>query len=161
MDKVLIVDPDKCTGCKVCEFICSLTHENQINPMKSRIQVISWELRGVDIPIVCQQCEDAPCEAVCPVQAIHRDPETGALIIDEDTCIGCRMCVNACPFGAPTVKPDTRKVVKCDLCGGDPQCVYFCSAKALQYLPASKGVLQKKRRAASLYGDHLRSQAGS
>jgi len=161
MDKVLIVDPDRCTGCKVCEFICSLTHENQINPMKSRIQVISWETEGVDIPVICQQCEDAPCEAVCPAHAIHRDQETGALVIDGDVCIGCRMCVNACPFGAPTVKPDSRKVVKCDLCGGDPQCVYFCATKALQFLPASKDVWLKKRRVASLYGDQVKGLSGS
>lgn len=157
MDKVLIVDPDKCTGCKVCEFICSLQHENEINPMKSRIHVMSWEIQGVDIPIVCQQCEDAPCAAVCPAQAIQRDPETYAMVIDEKTCIGCRMCISVCPFGALTVKPDTRKVVKCDLCGGDPQCVQFCSAKALQYMPASKGVLLKQRRAASRYEEHVRS----
>jgi len=159
MDKVLIVDPEKCTGCKVCEFVCSLEHEDEINPMKSRIQVISWEDQGIDLPIVCQQCEDAPCEAVCPVKAISREQSTGALVIDEDLCIGCRMCVNACPFGAPTVRPDDRKVVKCDLCGGDPQCVQFCAAKAVQFMSASKGVLQKKRKAAARFEELIKTMA--
>ena len=160
MDKVLVIDPDSCTGCKVCEFVCSLSHEGEINPMKSRVQIISWEDEGVDIPVVCQQCEDPPWEKVCPVDAISRDQQTGAMVIDEKTCIGCRMCVNACPFGAMTVKPDTRKVVKCDLCSGDPLCVEFCAAHALQYLPASKGVLLKKRKVARRYGDLIKDIAG-
>jgi Fe-S-cluster-containing hydrogenase component 2 len=159
MEKVIVVDPDKCTGCKVCEMICSLHHENEINPTKARIQVISWEDEGIDIPMICQQCGDAPCEAVCPVNAISRAKDTGAMLIDDDTCIGCRMCINACPFGAPTVRPETRKVVKCDLCSGDPQCVEFCSPKAIQYMPAAKGVLLKKRAAAKKYGELIKLMA--
>jgi Fe-S-cluster-containing hydrogenase component 2 len=161
MEKVLVVDPDKCTGCKVCEMICSLHHENEINPTKSRIHIISWEDEGIDVPMICQQCGDAPCEAVCPVNAISRTEDTGAMLIDEDTCIGCRMCINACPFGAPTVRPETRKVVKCDVCSGEPQCVEFCAPKAIQYMPAAKGVLLKKRTAAKKYGELIKLMAAS
>ena len=156
MEKVIVVDPDKCTGCKVCEMICSLHHENEINPTKARIQVICWEDEGIDITMICQQCGDAPCEAVCPVNAISRAEDTGAMLIDDDTCIGCRMCINACPFGAPTVRPETRKVVKCDLCYGDTQCVEFCSTKAIKYMQAAKGVLLKKRAAAKKYGELIK-----
>jgi Fe-S-cluster-containing dehydrogenase component len=159
MEKVLVVDPDRCTGCKVCEMVCSLYNENEINPIKARIHIISWEDEGIDIPMVCQQCENPPCEAVCPVNAIYRSRDTGALIIDEESCIGCRMCINACPFAAPTVRPDTRKVIKCDLCAGEPQCVEFCASEAIQYIPAAKGVLLKQRSAARLYGDLMKSKA--
>lgn len=159
MERVIVVDPDKCTGCKVCEMVCSLQHESEINPVKSRIHVMSWEDEGVDIPMICQQCESPPCEAVCPVNAIARDQETGALLIDEKACIGCRMCINACPFAAPTVQPDTRKVVKCDLCAGEPQCVAFCAPQALQYIPASKGVLLKKRSVARRFGEAMKAMA--
>lgn len=159
MEKVLVVDPDKCTGCKVCEMICSLHHENEINPMKSRIHVISWENEGIDVPMICQQCENPPCDAVCPVNAISRNIETGAMVIDEDTCIGCRMCINACPFSALTVRPETRKVTKCDLCSGEPQCVEFCASKAVQYIPAAKGVLLKKRRAAQKLSELMKATA--
>lgn len=159
MDKVIIVDPDKCTGCKVCEMVCSLQHEDEINPIKARIHVITWELEGIDVPMTCQQCENAPCEAVCPTHAISRDLQTGAMVIDEQTCIGCRMCINACPFGAPTVSPETNKVVKCDLCSGDPRCVEFCAPQALQYRPASKAVLLKKRAVAKKFGELLRGGA--
>jgi Fe-S-cluster-containing dehydrogenase component len=153
MQKVLIVDHDKCTGCKVCEIICSLYKEDEVNPMKSRVHVVSWETEGTDIPMICHQCEKAPCAEICPVQAIARDPDTGALIIDEKSCIGCRMCIHACPFGAPSVRPDTGKVIKCDLCHGDPKCVQFCVTGALQFQPASKAVLLKKRAAAKKFGD--------
>lgn len=153
MQKVLIVDHDKCTGCRVCEIICSLYHEDEVNPVKSRIHVISWEDEGIDIPMICQQCEKAPCAGICPVHAINVDPETGAMLIDEKVCIGCRACVSACPFGAPAVRPDTRKVIKCDLCNGEPKCVEFCVTGALQFKPVSKAVLLKKRAAAKKFGD--------
>ena len=81
------------------------------------------------------------------------------MLIDDDTCIGCRMCINACPFGAPTVLAETRKVVKCDLCSGDPQCVEFCSPKAIEFMPAAKGVLLKKRAAAKMYGELIKRMA--
>lgn len=157
MNKVIVVDPDRCTGCKVCEMICSLHHEDEINPLKSRISVISWEDRGIDIPIICQQCEDPPCEAVCPTRAITRSSETGAVIIKEELCIGCRMCLSACPFGAPSVRPDTSEVVKCDLCSGEPQCVEFCERKAIQYLPVSSSAVLKKRAAAKKYEEVVRA----
>jgi len=156
MDKVIVVDPDRCTGCKVCELICSLHHEDEINPMKSRINIMSWEVEGIDIPMICQQCEDAPCQTVCPTRAIYLNEETGALLIDDAKCIGCRMCLSACPFGAPSVLPDTKKVVKCDLCSGEPQCVEFCEPRALQYMSAAKGKIQKQRKASQKLGEIVR-----
>jgi len=148
---IIYVDPARCTGCKVCEMVCSLFREDEINPTKSRIYVASWEQAGVDIPIVCQQCEDPPCKEVCPTHAISRNRETGAMVINESACIGCRICISACPFGAPIVRADTGEVVKCDLCKGEPKCVEFCEPKALQYMPASKAAILKKRTAAEKY----------
>jgi len=159
MEKILFIDPEKCTGCKVCELVCSLYHENEINPMKSRIHVMSWEEEGIDVPMVCQQCETPMCEVVCPAKATYRDPLTGAMLINEEVCIGCRMCIIACPFGGPSINPDTRKTVKCDLCEGEPKCVKFCVTKALQYMPVSKAVLLKKRAAAEKLGELVRTLA--
>ena len=106
MEKVLVVDPDKCTGCKVCEMICSLHHENEINPTKSRIHIISWEDEGIDVPMICQQCGDAPCEAVCPVNAISRTADTGAMLIDEDVY----QCVPFWGADGSTGNPQSRKM---------------------------------------------------
>jgi Fe-S-cluster-containing hydrogenase component 2 len=110
---------------------------------------VKSEGEGLSVPVVCQQCEDPPCAAICPVQAIVRDPETDAVIVDGDLCVGCQMCVVACPFGAVVLDRDRRKAIKCDLCGGaEPWCVRFCEPGALAYKPPVTISLHKKRVAA-------------
>ena len=73
MDKVLVVDFEKCTGCRECELACSIMHEGVSNPDRSRIKIIKWEWEGRYVPMTCQQCESAPCMEICPVKAISRD----------------------------------------------------------------------------------------
>ena len=87
------------------------------------------------------------CETVCPMRAIHKDENTGALLIDYDLCVGCKLCVTFCPFGGAGMDIE-GKVIKCDLCKGDPQCVKNCEPEALQYLEASAINLRKRRVAA-------------
>jgi Fe-S-cluster-containing hydrogenase component 2 len=103
--------------------------------------------------MVCQQCEDAPCRAVCPVKAISRDEGLGRLVVDYHVCIGCRACVAVCPFGAMTFDAAGKKVTKCDLCDGQPTCVSFCDVKALDYLDAHRAGVSKKRDAAKRFAD--------
>jgi carbon-monoxide dehydrogenase iron sulfur subunit len=98
--KILKVDFEKCTGCRLCELVCAVKHHNVSNPARSRIRIIKWESEGIYVPMVCQQCEDAPCVAACPAKALSRNPETGRVELDYDKCIGCRTCVSVCPFGA-------------------------------------------------------------
>jgi len=148
MAKVLMISYEKCTGCRLCELICSVVHEGVSNPSRSRIKVMKWESEGLYVPISCQQCEDAPCMNVCPVKAISRDENLDYIKIDYDICIGCRACVSACPFGAMSFDVIGRKVVKCDLCDGDPQCVRFCEIKALEYVDADRVSVVKKKDAA-------------
>ncbi|MBW2368846.1 MAG: 4Fe-4S dicluster domain-containing protein [Deltaproteobacteria bacterium] len=145
MEKFLTVYSDKCTGCRLCEQVCSVMHEGVSNPTKSSIQIVKWEDEGRYIPMICKQCEDAPCQNVCPVRAISRDADFGFLKVDQEVCIGCRSCVNVCPFGAMNYNSDARKVFKCDLCGGQPQCVRFCEEKAVDYITAGTVSAQKKR----------------
>ena len=67
--KVILVDPDKCTGCKQCEKVCSLRHGGECNPVLSRIKVLRNEVMGqyfVSVPVLCQQCEMPMCKEVCP-----------------------------------------------------------------------------------------------
>ena len=148
MDKVLLIDHEKCTGCRLCELVCSVTHDGVSNPARSRIKVMKWEAEGLYIPMSCQQCEDAPCMNVCPVKAIHRDEDYGFVQVDYDVCIGCRSCVMICPFGAMNYNPMEKKVFKCDLCGGKPQCVRFCDMKAVDFVPADRISVLKKRSSA-------------
>jgi carbon-monoxide dehydrogenase iron sulfur subunit len=85
---------------------------------------------------------------VCPVKAISRDEELGRVFVDYDVCIGCRSCVGVCPFGAMSFNTIDRKVFKCDLCDGDPQCVRFCEVKAVDFVDADEVSILKKRGAA-------------
>ncbi len=146
--KVLMIDYEKCTGCRLCELVCAVKHDGVSNPMRSRIRIMKWESEGVYIPMSCQQCEDAPCMKGCPVNAISLNTALGRVEIDYDTCIGCRTCVAVCPFGAMSFNTLDRKVFKCDLCDGDPQCVRFCEVNAVSYVDAGDISLKKKKTAA-------------
>ncbi|MGD2184577.1 MAG: 4Fe-4S dicluster domain-containing protein [Desulfobacterales bacterium] len=149
--KIMMVDPDKCTGCRNCELVCSAKHYGVSNPSLARIQIVKWENTGVYIPMSCQQCEDAPCMTVCPKDAIYHDEKLDSVSINHDLCIGCRMCVSACPFGAMRWNSKRSRVFKCNLCQGDPQCVRFCYTKAVDYVETSKLSTDRMRRAAETY----------
>ena len=138
MAKTLYIDYQKCTGCRLCELVCAVFHDGISNPARSRIRVLKWEAEGIYIPMTCQQCQDAPCLNVCPVKAISQDAALGRVSVDHDTCIGCRSCVSVCPFGAMNYNTTDRRVLKCDVCDGDPQCVRFCETNAIRYIDASE-----------------------
>jgi Fe-S-cluster-containing hydrogenase component 2 len=147
--KVLTIDYEKCTGCRLCELVCAVKHDGISNPVRSRIKVMKWEAEGLYIPMSCQQCQDAPCLIGCPVKAISKNEARGGRVeVDYDVCIGCRTCVAVCPFGAMSFNPIDRKVIKCDLCDGDPQCVRFCEVKAVDFVDAGDVSTLKKREAA-------------
>ncbi len=137
LTKVLVSDPKKCTGCKLCELACSLRHEGECNPDLSRIRIIDWNNQGIYLPVSCQQCEDGSCMAVCPKDAIYRDDKLDRVMVDYDRCISCKMCISACPFGAIRFDENRGKIIRCDLCDGDPQCVRFCDTKALAFVDTS------------------------
>jgi Fe-S-cluster-containing hydrogenase component 2 len=101
---------------------------------RSRVAV-SDQGSEVFIPVLCLQCETAACIKACPVQALARNFETGAVVVDEDRCVRCFQCVSACPFGNMYADRALNRVYKCDLCDGSPKCAMFCPTKALEYLP--------------------------
>jgi carbon-monoxide dehydrogenase iron sulfur subunit len=151
MEKVLMIDYEKCTGCRLCELVCSVMHDGISNPARSRIKVMKWESEGIYVPVSCQQCEDAPCMNVCPTKAISHDEDTGALLVNYNKCIGCRSCMAVCPFGAMNYNVIDKKVFKCDLCGGDPQCAKFCEVHAVSFVDADRVSTFKKRDAAERF----------
>ena len=137
MPKVIHIDPDLCTGCRVCEIACSLEHTGECNPNRARIKVMKNDEEGIDLPVVCMHCANPPCVEVCPTGAITRDNASGAVLIREEDCLGCKLCIRACPLGTVTVDSGSAegKVMKCDLCGGNPKCVMFCETKAIDFVP--------------------------
>ena len=133
-NKKIQVNADLCTGCRMCEQVCSLKYtEGEINPKKSCIRVKMNPIIAYDEPTVCSQCEGQFCMEACPVEAIEMNEATGVLEVNLDQCTGCRLCVSACPENAMFMDEEARKAQKCNLCGGDPKCVKICSLKAISF----------------------------
>jgi len=131
MNKIIAVNPDKCTNCKLCEMACALKKTGAFDPLKSRIKVNVFAQEFRHIPVTCFQCADAPCVKVCPAGALLQGE--GVVRFVPEACIGCKMCMLACPFGVISFDEEQGLIYKCDQCGGDPECVKFCAYGALEY----------------------------
>ena len=149
----ILIDPEKCSGCRLCEMACAMIHTGRCSPKHSRIRILSFDGGNSHVPLLCQSCEQAPCIKCCPMNARGRTAE-GAVVTDADRCIGCRACLYICPFATPVVNPDTGKTMTCDLCaddGGGPWCVKACrDCGALKVFEAREGVARKCREGAEI-----------
>lgn len=136
MQKTLIITPGRCIGCRTCELACSFKHAPEKGGLgKSRIGIRSIGQESY-MPLTCMQCANPACMTVCPVHALWRNEETGAIEVKRDRCIGCALCTIVCPFGHIVmggINEELNKSVKCDLCGGEPACAAFCPSRALEY----------------------------
>lgn len=134
MLKKLTVIPELCSGCKICELVCSIRHFNVINPKKAAIRVmVTYPHPVVRMPIVCSQCKVPACAQVCPVNALSRID--GIVQLDKKICVSCNKCVEACPFGAIYAHEDCEQPIKCDMCGGEPECLKKCPKGAIRLIP--------------------------
>jgi anaerobic carbon-monoxide dehydrogenase iron sulfur subunit len=145
VEGIIAVNPERCTNCKVCEFVCSVRHDGKASVLNSRIRIQAWKDVGAYFPVVCQNCEKPACIEICPTKARIRVEKTGAVITNTDICVGCKSCIYACPFAAPSINPDSGKTMTCDLCDGDPLCVRFCVYRAISYVPVYKVAENRKR----------------
>src|SRR4030042_4710803 len=122
----LLVDTKKCQGCLSCMLACSLVHEGTENLSYARIQILqnSFAKFPDDLSMAqCRQCVEPACVEACPEKALFVDPKNGNIrIVDAKKCIGCKSCVQACPYepGRALWNPDNKKALKCDLCSDAP-----------------------------------------
>ena len=139
--KYLYIYPELCTGCRECSLACSLTKFGECNPKKAAVSVVRDEFERLESPIICMQCEDAPCLKFCPQNAYYKEKEI--IKWNKDKCIKCRFCATICPYAAITVLE--KEVIKCDLCDGDPKCVKVCSTNALRYEEETTELATKRK----------------
>ena len=139
----IIVEAERCTGCYSCTVACQ--QENHLPADMQWIRVVTSGPRKAGdklvmdvIPTFCTNCSNAPCKEVCPTDAIKQRAD-GIVLIDEELCSGCKLCIEACPFSA--IQYDQRKniVTMCTLCvhrideGLEPSCVKHCIGGALKF----------------------------
>ena len=143
--KFVSADPDKCVGCQVCEYACSMSRDKVFNPLKSGIRVVRIN-QVINMAVTCRLCEDPACVAACPRDALTQSEETGLISVVKDKCNGCGWCIEACDYGAIMLHPDKKIVYVCDLCKekGEPQCIKWCPEEALE-LVTSDTLAQKAR----------------
>jgi len=144
INKLLMISPEKCISCGICELACSLAHEGEFRPSRSRINIYRFE-QGITVPLTCFQCDSAACVSACKTGALIKNTETGIVEINSQKCIGCRMCEMACPFGNISYNAVTKEPMKCDLCGGDPECAKYCPTSAIEYLPADTSTIKRRK----------------
>jgi Fe-S-cluster-containing hydrogenase component 2 len=135
----LQIHPDKCTGCKQCELACSYVQVGAFQPSKSVIRVHVFDEQASFAPYTCLQCDEAWCMQACPVNAIDIDENTSAKVVIDDVCVGCKLCVIACPFGTMFFDKQAGTAVKCDMCAGDPACAHACPTAAIEVKEVEPG----------------------
>lgn len=152
--KTVFVNPERCIGCRQCEFACAVEHSESRDAVRaltedplprSRIHVEPGPWLETSFPNKCRHCNPAPCQQVCPTAAIARDPEQDLVLIEPRKCIACAMCAMVCPFDVVTFHaqadgmPARVVATKCDGCvdrvgrGQEPACAEVCKVDALVF----------------------------
>ncbi len=149
-------DRQRCIGCHACEVHCKSKNNLPVGPRFCRISQEGPELIG-GIPKIdfifstCFHCQDPPCMAVCPSGAMQKRAGDGIVFVEQELCIGCQACIDACPYQAPQWDEAKGKASKCDYCmervdrGLLPACVSKCTAHALHWLTGEEAVLARKK----------------
>lgn len=135
----MVIDVRKCIGCHACSAACRI--ENNVSEKGNRSWVIEEEIgtypdvHTLKTPQLCNHCDETPCVSACPVEATGKT-EDGIVFVDREKCIGCYVCVSACPYGARIKEEKSKKVDKCDFCASRvqngllPACITTCTTQA-------------------------------
>ncbi len=121
-----LCDVERCIDCNGCVVACKEGHHIPVGVNRRRvISINEGEMGEKSISVACMHCSDAPCIAVCPVDAIYQRDD-GIVLVSKTTCIGCGYCFMACPFGAPQfpsgkVFGARGAMDKCTFCAGGPE----------------------------------------
>lgn len=131
---------DSCIGCHACTVACKSEHDVPLGVNRTWLKYVetgTFPNTGRSFTVMrCNQCDDAPCIAICPTSALHRAPN-GVVDFDDSRCIGCKACMNACPYDAIYINPETKTAHKCNFCnhrvdvGLEPACVVVCPTHAI------------------------------
>ncbi|BBB92050.1 MAG TPA: 4Fe-4S dicluster domain-containing protein [Methylomusa anaerophila] len=157
MQKEILIRPERCMGCHSCEIACTVAHSPTktlvgalLTDKPPRKQIYVEQVDGFKAPIACRHCEDAPCVDICMTHSLHRTPDGRVTNSDRlSKCLGCWMCIMACPFGVIRKDGDERRAVKCDReCLDEtdsPACVRACPTGALVYATVADFAAVKRR----------------
>ena len=140
----MVIDLDRCWGCKACEVACKQELGLGTGPRPMKVveigpRVIGGVLHRDFVPSLCQHCDQPECQAACPVDCIHREAD-GSIQIERDACTGCGSCVTACPFGVMETNEEGGPPFKCTLCyerrkdGSLPSCAQHCVGRAMSLI---------------------------
>jgi len=137
----VMIDAGKCNGCMTCVLACAGAHAandksiigGMMEKTPPRIQVLP--VKGRAVPLLCLHCEEPACVDACMTGAMRKDPKSGLVSNEggEQACVGCWMCIMACPYGAVRQHPDKKVALKCDGCPDRevPACAAACPMDAL------------------------------
>jgi len=138
--KELLINLERCLGCKSCELACAVEHSlskelfgavwEKLPPLPRIYVEAGGEL---NFPLQCHHCSDARCIKACITGALWREEESGLVNHHKEKCIGCWMCVMTCPFGVIVQDRREQIALKCDRCPDReiPACVEACPTKAI------------------------------
>ena len=135
-----VIDNRKCIGCHACTTACKSEHEVPVGVNRTWVKQVEKgsfpETRRLFSVMRCNHCTDAPCVTICPTEALFTRAD-GIVDFDKDRCIGCKSCMQACPYDALYIDPDTNTAAKCNYCahridlGLEPACVNVCPEEAI------------------------------
>ena len=130
-----LIDHDRCIGCHACSVACKAENDVPLGVFRTWVKTVE---KGAGTAakrhfgvMRCNQCENAPCVEICPTAAMFRRPD-GIVDFDSTICIGCKGCIQACPYDAIYLDPTTQTAAKCNFCahrvevGLEPACVSAC-----------------------------------